>query len=128
MGDFLKIAGLCAVVGVPLVAAQFFCCLLKPKALKFIPLIIDLFPWALLAPGAGFKSPLFLWVLLQPFVIPSLISGWALYGLYLQMRVWMKEPGTREEKRRAVIFSVAMMILVFVVLIALFYSYVTSLM
>lgn len=128
MGDFLKIVGLCAVVGASLVAVQFFFCLLKPKALKFIPLVIDLFPWILIAPGAGFNSPLFLWVLVQPFVIPSLISGWALYGLYLQMRVWMKEPGTREEKRRAVIFSVAMMILVFVALVALLYSFVTSLM
>ena len=128
MGDFLKIVGVCAVVGVPLVAVQFFCCFLKPTPLKFIPLGIDLLFWLAVSPSIGFDSPSFLWLLLQPVVVPSMISGWALYGLYMQLRAWMKESSTQAEKRRAIIFSVAMMILVFVALVALLYSFVTGLM
>ena len=128
MGDFLKIVGVCAVVGVPLVAVQFFCCFLKPTPLKFIPLGIDLLCWLAVSPSTGFDSPSFVWLLLQPVVVPGMISGWALYGLYMQLRAWMKESGVQTEKRRAIICSVAMMILVFVVLIALFYSYAKSLM
>lgn len=124
--DLLRIIGFFLLFVAPIVAVQFFCCFLKPVALKFIPLGIDLLLWPVLR-IAGFEGLWFLWLMVQVLVVSGIGGGWALYGLLMQWRSWKKEPATRAETRWEFIFLIAMVILVLAGLLSIANAYVQSL-
>ena len=85
----------------PALVLQFFCCFLKPKPLKFIPLGIFGLLWLWAGQTSGWDSPYFLMTLLTVPILIGMSLGWAVYGWFLTLQNLVRNPETLAQRDAA---------------------------